>query len=70
MGNKVNVYINWELKKKDFHSSFLNWNISVKNCGNLMSFGRHVVRIHSKGTVSQIFYLGSSFHFMNSRNLS
>ena len=35
-----------------------------------MKFGRHVVKVHSEGTVSQIFYLASSFNFMNSRNLS
>ena len=45
MGNKVNVYINREFKKKDFHSSFLNWNISVIDCGNLMKFDGHVVRV-------------------------
>ena len=70
MGNEVNVYINREFKKKYFHSNFFNWNISVNDCGNLMKFDRHVVRVYSEGTVSQIFYLGSSFHLMNSRNLS
>ena len=70
MGTKVDAYINRELKKLDFHSSYLNWNISVNNCGNLMKFGRHIVKVHSEGTLSQNFYLGSSFHFMNSRNLS
>ena len=34
-----------------------------------MKFGRHVVKAHSEGTVSQIFDLGSSFYFMNSRKL-
>ena len=29
-----------------------------------------VVKDHSEGIVSQIFYLGSSFYFMESRKLS
>ena len=70
MGTKVNAYINRELKKNRFSFIFFNWNISVNNCGNLMKFGRHVVKVHSEGTMSQIFYLASSFNFMNSRNLS
>ena len=32
-------------------------------------FGTHVVEGHQKGTVSQIFDLGPSFNFMESRNL-
>ena len=34
-----------------------------------MKFVTFVVGCHSEGTVSQIFYLGSSFYFMKSRNL-
>ena len=35
-----------------------------------MKFGRHVVKGHSEGTVSQIFDLGPSFYFMKCRKLN
>ena len=35
-----------------------------------ITFGTLIVDGHLEGTVSQIFYLGPSFHFMKSRKLS
>ena len=32
-----------------------------------MKFGTCIVKTHSEGTMSQIFYLGTSFYFMISR---
>ena len=34
-----------------------------------MKFGILAVKAHSEGTMSQIFLLWPSFHFMNSRKL-
>ena len=34
-----------------------------------MKFGTCIVKAHSEGTVSQIFYLGPSFYLMISRKL-
>ena len=43
---------------------FLNKDISVTTLDITMKFSMTVLHIHSEGSVSQIFYLGSSFYFM------
>ena len=67
---KIEVYTTWEFKTFNFQFIFLNWIISLIHEANFTRFGRHVAKDHSEGTVSQIFYLGPSFHFMKSRKLS
>ena len=47
-----------------FHVIFLNKDISVTTLDITMKFSMTALHIHSEGSVSQIFYLGSSFYFM------
>ena len=47
-----------------FHFIFLNKDISVTTLDITMKFSMTALHIHSKGSVSQIFYLGPSFYFM------
>ena len=70
VANKIQVHATLEYKNCNFQYIILNLIISVIHGANVTKFGTHVVGIHSKGTVSQIFDLGLSFHFMQSRKLS
>ena len=70
VANKIEVHATLEYKNCNFQYIFLNFIISVIHGANVTTFGTHVVGIHSEGTVSQIFYLGLRFHFMQSRKLS
>ena len=47
-----------------FHVIFLNKDISVTTLDINMKFPMTALHIHSEGCLSQIFYLGPSFHFM------
>ena len=60
----------WEFKNCNFQIFFLNWIFSVIYGANLTKFGTCVVEGHLEGTVSQIFYLSPSFHFMIFTKLS
>ena len=53
-----------------FHFHFLNKDISVTNKEKLMKFSRDVLHVMSEGNMSQIFYLGPSFHFMLCRKIN
>ena len=68
--NKIEVHATLEYKNCNFQYIFFNFIISVIHGANVTKFGTHVVGDHSEGTVSQIFYLGLSFDFMQSRKLS
>ena len=59
-----------KFKNCNFQYIFFNWIISVIHEAKVTKLGTHVVNDHSEGTVSQICYLGLSFHFMKSRKLS
>ena len=56
------------IEKLNFQYSFWKWIISVIYGPKITKFSTHVVKDHSEGTVSQIFYLGPGFYFMKSRN--
>ena len=47
-----------------FHIIFLNKDISITIKDNAMKFCKALLHTHSKGSVSQVFYLGLSFYFM------
>ena len=49
-----------------FHVIFLNKDISIIVAGIILKFCMLVLHILSEGSVSQIFYLGLSFYFMQS----
>ena len=51
-----------------FHIYFLNEDISVTNKEKVMKFSGDVLHVVSEGSVSQIFYLGPSLHFILCRN--
>ena len=70
VANKIEEHTTLEFKNCNFQYIFLNWIISVIHEAKVKTFGTHVVNDHSEGTVSQIFDLGLSFHFMKSRKLS
>ena len=70
VANKIEVHTTLEFKNCNLQYIFLNLIISVIHGAKITKFGTHVVKDHSEGTVSQIFYLGVSFHFMQSRKLS
>ena len=55
MCNILEVYINRELEKCNFHFYFLNWIISVRNEGKIMKIAGDVDEIYLEGTVSQFF---------------
>ena len=67
--NKKEAHTAWK-KNCNFEKFFFNWIISVMDRAKFTKFGTHVVKGHSEGTVSQIFYLGPSVYFMKSRKLS
>ena len=56
-----------EIEKLNFSTFFLNQDISLNIVLNRLKFGLPVDETHSEGTVSQIFYLGLSFHLVKSR---
>ena len=68
--NEIKEHTTLEFKNCNFQKKKLNWIISVIHEAKVTKFGRHVVNDHSERTVSQIFYLGLSLHFMKSRKLS
>ena len=47
-----------------FHFYFSAKDISLNIQVKIMKFETDVENIHKEGTVSQIFYLGPSFHFI------
>ena len=49
-----------------FHVIFLNNDISITFAGIILKFCMLVLHILPEGSVSQIFYLGPSFYFMQS----
>ena len=55
MCNILEVYINRELEKCNFHFYFLNLIISVRNEGKIMRIAGDVDEIYLEGTVSQFF---------------
>ena len=64
VSNKIEVYTPSKLKICNFQYICLNLIISVIYGAKFMKFGRHVVKGHSEGTVSQIFYLCPSCFFL------
>ena len=70
MCNILEVYINRELEKCNFHFYFLNWIISVRNEGKKIKIAGNVDEIYLERTVFHFLYLGPSFYFMKSRKLS
>ena len=70
VNNKIEAYTPCKLKNCNFQYIFLNLITSVIDGAKFMKFGRHVVKGHSEGTVSQIFDLGPSFYFMKCRTLN
>ena len=70
MCNILEVNINRELEKCNFHFYFFNWIVSVRKEGKIMKIAGDVDEIYLEGTVSQISFLGPSFYFMKSRKLS
>ena len=51
-------------KKLFFYNYFLNLNISITMAYTQFKFCFLILHTHSEGTVSQIFHLGLSSHFM------
>ena len=70
VANKIKVHTTLEFKNCNFQYFFSNLIISVIHGAKITKFDTHVVEDHSEGAVSQIFDLGLTFHFMQSRNLS
>ena len=70
VANKIEVHATLEYKNCNFQYIVLNLIISVIHRAKITKFDTHVVEDNSEGTVSQIFDLGLSFHFMQSRKLS
>ena len=54
---------------KNFSPYFLNQDTSLNISPTYFKFGTPINSTHMEGTVSQIFYIGLSFHFMNSRKI-
>ena len=52
-------------KKLFFDNYFLNLNFSITMAHTDLKFCFPILHTHSEGTVSQIFHLGFSFHFMS-----
>ena len=69
MEKGIELYTKRVLKNFNFQNIFLNLNIPVNNRWKIMKICRLVVESHLEGTMSQIFYLGSSFYFMKCRKL-
>ena len=56
-----------ELKNLIFDQHFLNMDISLNNQHKLLKFCLCALHYRIEGTVSQIFDLGPTFHFMKFR---
>ena len=56
-----------ELKILNFYQHFFNMDISLQNQQKILKFCLCVFQDHIEGILSQIFDLGSTFHFMKSR---
>ena len=67
VSNFENIYggSKWYLKRKFVLLLFLIVHISTNFVLDGLKFWMHVPNIHVEGTVSQIFVLGLSFHFMS-----
>ena len=70
VANKIEVQATLEYKNCNFQYMFLSLIISVIHGAKITKLGTHVVEDYSEGTLSQIFVLGLSFYFMQSRKLS
>ena len=57
VANEMEVLTTLEFKNCNFQYIFLNWIISVIHLAKITKFGTHVVKDHSEGTVSQIFFI-------------
>ena len=69
----IRLMLIWSISKFEnshFFLYFLNKDISFNIPWKLMKVKIHVLEGHSEGTLSQIFYLGLSFYFMQSRKKS
>ena len=55
------------IERFDFSPIFFNMDISLHNQQTLLKFCLCVLHYGIEGTVSQIFYLGPTFHFMKFR---
>ena len=64
------VRSNSKLENSLFFLYFLNKDISVNIPCKFLKFCIHIYGSHIEGTVSQIVYIGPSFHFMQSRKKS
>ena len=54
---------------QSFHLYFFNMDISLIMTVTCMTICIHIAKTHMEGSLSQIFYLGFSFHFMECRRL-
>ena len=63
VANKIEVHTTLEFNNCNFQYIFLNLIISVNHGAKVTKFGKHVVKDHSEGSVSQIVDLGLSFLF-------
>ena len=70
VANLTEVLTTLEFKNCNFQYIFLNWIISVIHGAKIIKLSIHLAEHHSEGTMSQIFDLGPSFYFMESRKLS
>ena len=62
----MHVRVNSKFENLLFFKYFLNKYISFNISWMLVKFGIHVYECHLEGSVSQIFYLGPSFFFIQS----
>ena len=54
--SEIEVHTTWEFQSFNFQYSFWKWIISVIYGPKITKFSTHVVKDHSEGTVSQIFF--------------
>ena len=64
------IMLRSEIENSLFSLYFFNKDISFNIPRTLLIFDLHVHEAHSEGSMSQIFYLGPSFYFMQSRKKS
>ena len=69
ISSEIRVGIKREFRNCNFSHIFLNWNNSLIIRPKLVKSGTYIVKTHSEGTVSQIFYSDLTFYFMKSRKL-
>ena len=67
VANKIEVQATLVYKNCNFQYIFINLIFSVIHGAKITKLGTHVVEDYSEGTLSQIFDLGLSFYFMQSR---